>query len=254
MATHSFDYHVECPHCGTKGTFATWDCIDGNASPALRDRLLHDEKLFFYTCPQCHESVQLECPCLYVDRKGQWMVWHIPDSSIEYTTEDIERFLGTPSFDEYHCRTAVTWGEWREKLVEMESPYDDRCLELVKVGAYKLLSEGDRKILPASACHIGYADEGMPDASRIALIFLRSDAKGQGYTYEITAKLMELTQDIFLPVLDHLPDMDGKGHFQRFGYGWDYIADGIARQKGSEAYLKLLSFWVQELRTELFKK
>ena len=61
----------------------------------------------------------------------------------------------------YTCRAALTWGEWREKIIECESTYDDRLYEIIKYGAYQLLSKDDKERLPLEAYHIDYADDGM---------------------------------------------------------------------------------------------
>lgn len=119
--THEKVLALTCPACQGQGTFQTWDCIDGTNSPELRKRILTDETLFFYECPHCHEAIHVESPCLYINRQEKWMVWHIPDPKVPVTSQEVCSFLGEPSFDDYLCRAALTWGEWREKIIEMES-------------------------------------------------------------------------------------------------------------------------------------
>jgi hypothetical protein len=255
--THEITIELTCPACKGDGTFPTWDCIDGNADSALRQRVLTDQTLFFYECPHCHSQVHIESPCLYIDKKNKWMVWHIPDPKATVTAADVCAFLGADSFADYTCRAALTWGEWREKIIEMESGVDDRLYEIIKYGAYRLIKEEDKKLLPLDAYHVDYADEKRT-VTELALVFLRKDKKGSGYTYPITPKIIEVTTDIFMPVLQRLPDMNGKGKFNRFGYAWaanlmEYILKAAAGgEQNSNAYNQLIGFWVQQLGKEIF--
>ena len=137
--THRAELQLTCPACGGIGAFSTWDCIDGGENAELRRRVLHDEGLFFYQCPHCHSQIHVESPCLYVDKYKKFMVWHIPDPKTPVTSEEVRSFLGGDSFADYRCRAALTRGEWREKIIEIESGYDDRLYEIIKDGAYQLV-------------------------------------------------------------------------------------------------------------------
>lgn len=256
VGTHETVLALTCPACQGDGTFQTWDCIDGTQSPELRQRILTDETLFFYECPQCHEAIHVESPCLYINRQEQWMVWHIPDPKIPVTSREVCNFLGEDSFDEYVCRAALTWGEWREKIIEMESTYDDRLYEIIKYGAYRLVKEADRKKLPLESYHLDYTDEAR-QKDKLSLVFMEQERRGMGYTYEITPKVREITEDIFLPVLKKLPNMNGKGKFERFGYSWaehmmTYMMQAASSGAGKQIYGQLLGFWIQTLGKELF--
>lgn len=255
--THDHRLSLTCPACQGKGLFHTWDCIDGTNDKAMRQRVLTDEGLFFYECPHCHEQIHVESPCLYINSRNKWMVWHIPDPKVPVTSQEVCDFLGKPSFSDYTCRAALTWGEWREKIIEMESAYDDRLYELIKYGAYQLLSDADKKRLPLEAYHIDYRDEGR-QADALSLVFMDSRQRGMGYTYAITDKVKSVTQDLFLPMLDRLPTMNEKGRFDRFGYTWaqqmmNYVMKAAAAGKGKDLYHQLLGFWAETLKNELFR-
>jgi len=45
--THAVEIAITCPKCQGEGSFKTWDCIDADKNPELRERLLHDPMLFF---------------------------------------------------------------------------------------------------------------------------------------------------------------------------------------------------------------
>jgi hypothetical protein len=257
LRTHEVNIGVTCPACKGQGMFHTWDCIDGTDDTAMRQRVLTDEGLFFYECPHCHSQIHMESPCLYINKEDKWMVWHIPDPKSPVTSAEVCTFLGEDSFEEYLCRSALTWGEWREKIIEMESGRDDRLYEIIKYGAYHLIKEEDKKLLPLEAFHVDYADETR-QADALALVFLRKDKKGLGYTYPVTPKLLEVTSDIFSPILQRLPNMNSRGRFDRFGYAWaeqlmQYILKAASSgQQGANAYNQLLGFWVQQVGQEIF--
>ncbi len=255
--THRITLSVTCPACQEKSLFPTWDCIDSDMSPDLRRRVLTDETLFFHTCPHCQAAVHVESPCLYIDRNRHYMVWHNPAPSGPVTSEDVCSFLGLPSFSSYDCRAVLTWGEWREKILEMDSTYDDRLYEIIKCGAYRLIKEADREKLPLTAYHIDYAGD-LQQQDELALVFMKQDSSGTGYVYPISSRLKEVTADLFSPILERLPHMSGKGRFDRFGYTWaehflQYVLQASAGKNG-HGYDQLLGFWIQTVGREVFQQ
>lgn len=253
--THRTELQLTCPACGGSGVFSTWDCIDGGENQALRQRVLHDEGLFFYQCPRCRSQIRVESPCLYIDKIRKFMVWHIPDPKIPVTSQEVCTFLGEDSFAEYHCRAALTWGEWREKIIEIESGYDDRLYEIIKYGAYQLIKEADREKLPLEAYHLDLTEGG--SAADVSLVFMEKDRKGMGYVYDVTPKAKDVTADIFLPLLQRIPAMNETGRFDRFSYSWaqqfvTQVIKAASAGQGQEAYGQLIGFWVQTLAEELF--
>lgn len=174
--THDLDVTIQCPACHEYGVFHTWDVID-TADAKLSERVHFDENLFFYTCPHCHAKIHMESKCLYIDRDKKLLVWHIPDPKERVTSKEVQDALGSPSFTTYTCRAALTWGEWREKIIELESSYDDRLYEIIKYGAYQLLSQEDKDRLPLEAYHIDYADDSH-DPDKLALVFMAERKSG----------------------------------------------------------------------------
>ena len=172
------------------------------------------------------------------------------------TSGEVEDFLGQQDFSGYDCRVALTWGEWREKIIEMESSFDDRLYELVKYGAYQLLKQEQKEKLPLEMYHLDYADDQyQPD--QLALVFMEEDQKGSGYVYPVNTKMLEVTHDVFLPVLQKLAPQAGKGVFERYGYAWaehfmKYII-GAAKKPGMETYSQLVGFWIRTIGREIFQ-
>ena len=254
--SHEIDLSLTCPACHGKGVFHTWDCINGTDDLAMRQRVLHDQSLFFYTCPHCQSAVHVEEKCLYFDKKKHFMVWHIPDLKMTVSSGEVEDFLGQNDFSGYDCRVALTWGEWREKIIEMESSFDDRLYELIKYGAYQLLKPEQKEKLPLEMYHFDYADDSyQPD--QLALVFMEADQKGNGYVYPVNTKMLEVTHDVFLPVLQKLSPQAGKGVFERYGYSWaehfmKYIIEA-AKKPGMETYSQLVGFWIRTIGREIFQ-
>lgn len=256
-ATHAADATIKCPACHRYGVFHTWDVIDA-ADSEMKERVHFDENLFFYTCPHCHEKIHMESRCLYIDRAKHLLVWHIPDPKEKVSKSEVQDALGAPSFTTYTCRSCLTWGEWREKIIELESAYDDRLYEVIKYGAYQLLSADDKQRLPLAAYHLDYADDQVRNPDELALVFMQEDVKGMAYVYPITEKLKELTKDIFLPLIEQIPAFNRKGQFDRFGYDWaaqfvTYLLKAADEDKNRETYGNLLGFWVKTIGEEIFQ-
>ena len=255
--THEKTIDITCPACHGAGQFPTWDCIDGTSDDALRRRVLTDDQLFFYTCPHCQAHIHIESPCLYINRYEKWMVWHLPDLRDQITSAEVTAFLGQPSFAKYTCRVSRTWGEWREKIIELESDYDDRLYEIIKYGAYSLVKKEDQELLPLEAYHIDYTDNKVDEKNTLSLVFLRKDEKGKGYGYVITPKVKAVTKDIFSPILERLPDVNDTGRFERFDYTWaralvQHVFEAASSPEGRDAYGPLMTLWLQTLSQELF--
>ena len=254
IGTHEMDASIQCPACQASGVFHTWDIIDAGDA-ALKDRVLFDENLFFYTCPHCHSKIHIESKCPYIDREKKLLIWHIPDPKEKVTLGEVQAALGTTSFSEYTCRAALTWGEWREKIIECEGAYDDRLYEIIKYGAYQLLSKDDKERLPLEAYHIDYADDSH-DPEQLALVFMRRDEKGMAYVYPITNRLKDVTKDIFMPIIEQLSRED-QAPFERFGYAWasqfmTYLIKAAEADANRETYGNLIGFWIKTIGEEIF--
>ena len=145
-------------------------------------------------------------------------------------------------------------GELREKIIELESSVDDRICEVIKSGAYSLIKAEDRKVLPLESYHIDYCtQEG--DSRAIGLVFMRSDMGGQAYVYPLTDRVIQVTDDIFRPLLDGLDLYNRRGEFFRFTYetAHNFVMQTTeAAQEQNKKYEELISLWVKTLAKELY--
>ncbi len=142
----------------------------------------------------------------------------------------------------------------REKIIELESSVDDRICEVIKSGAYSLIKAEDRKVLPLESYHIDYCtQEG--DSRAIGLVFMRSDMGGQAYVYPLTDRVIQVTDDIFRPLLDGLDLYNRRGEFFRFTYetAHNFVMQTTeAAQEQNKKYEELISLWVKTLAKELY--
>ena len=240
------------PACSAAGTTIIYEQIDGTTQ--MRDRILTDSNLFMYECPHCGERVRIEAPCIYVDEKRKIAVWNMPDPKFEFTEQALAEKIGNWDISDYTCRITRSWGELREKIIELESSVDDRICEVIKSGAYSLIKAEDRKVLPLESYHIDYCtQEG--DSRAIGLVFMRSDMGGQAYVYPLTDRVIQVTDDIFRPLLDGLDLYNRRGEFFRFTYetAHNFVMQTTeAAQEQNKKYEELISLWVKTLAKELY--
>jgi|GEM_PF-142307 len=254
--THVETWSIVCPECQGESKFEMWDCIDAVENPELRERVIHDPTLFYYYCSHCYTKLPIGAPCLYLDRKRKVMVWLIPDAEMVISEDDLKRFFGPGSYADYRCRIVRSWGEWREKIIEMESVYDDRLYELIKCGALRLLKDEVRNSFYLPAYHVEYADDH-ENKDELALVFMKNDAERSGYVYPLSPKIMDLTKDIFESILEHLPNTPAKGKFIDYGYHWaelvvNYVLEAAAKGK-DDVFKQLISLWFYSMGKEIFQ-
>ncbi|MBF1325340.1 MAG: hypothetical protein HXM51_01845 [Megasphaera micronuciformis] len=250
--TQTRELPLNCPACSAAGTTIIYEQIDGTTQ--MRDRILTDSNLFMYECPHCGERVRIEAPCIYVDEKRKIAVWNMPDPKFEFTEQALAEKFGNWDISDYTCRITRSWGELREKIIELESSVDDRICEVIKSGAYSLIKAEDRKVLPLESYHIDYCtQEG--DSRAIGLVFMRSDMGGQAYVYPLTDRVIKVTDDIFRPLLDGLDLYNRRGEFFRFTYetAHNFVMQTTeAAQEQNKKYEELISLWVKTLAKELY--
>ena len=250
--TQTRELPLNCPACSAAGTTIIYEQIDGTTQ--MRDRILTDSNLFMYECPHCGERVRIEAPCIYVDEKRKIAVWNMPDPKFEFTEQALAEKFGNWDISDYTCRITRSWGELREKIIELESSVDDRICEVIKSGAYSLIKAEDRKVLPLESYHIDYCTQ--EGASRaIGLVFMRSDTGGQAYVYPLTDRVIQVTDDIFRPLLDGLDLYNRRGEFFRFTYetAHNFVMQTTeAAQEQNKKYEELISLWVKTLAKELY--
>ena len=240
---------VTCPICREKGMFSGVSFCNGSRDRAMRKRILYDENLFFYTCPQCAETIRVDMTGLYCDDDHRFMVCLHPSEQLQTQYEAL--VAAKEIRKNYRCRSARTWGEWREKIVEMETSRDDRWYEVLKAGAHRLLKPELRRQYPLAMCHIDYGAEGERTEQR-NLVFLDATKAGEGVSYVISERILQQTKDIFSPILQQIQTVKP---FSFIDAEWaDALLTEVLRAaaKQPHGYAELLGYWIQCVGAEIF--
>lgn len=135
---------VECPQCKQPGFVDSWPHIVSSRDTRARDLLLGG-KLFKYTCPVCGQQVAMAYQCLYQHIESKTLLLYSPDSSREERLErQLDELLASGGAAVgYQPRLVFTTFEFCEKARLLEEGYDDRIIELMKVGIKRgMLAEG----------------------------------------------------------------------------------------------------------------
>ena len=239
---------ITCPTCQHKSGVIGFSHIHREGALQIYDKVLNDESFFFHTCPFCHGELYLDIPCLYIDDTRKSMIWLT--SAVPNIDEQTKQFLGERKWTDYTCRIVKNAGELREKIIEMESPYDDRTYELLKMGAYRLLTPRRQEQYPLSACHISR------DTDQRLLVFLDKQAKHTGCVYKISKRIEEMTQDLFEPIWITVQTKQEKGHFLRFDTAWaNQMLEGAIQmaERSKGIYAQLLGYWIHCIGQEIFQ-
>lgn len=146
------EHSISCPKCGAYGKFITWDSVNTDITPALKEKVLSGE-IFRWTCPECGETFTVPYPLLYHDMKRKFMVYHLlerKEIQRENGEEDMMTFFASGSFKNngYLLRSTYSIDDFREKIAQLDSGLDDRVIEFLK---YYLTHHDESKKVPDGA-------------------------------------------------------------------------------------------------------
>ncbi|MGN0710582.1 MAG: CpXC domain-containing protein [Anaerovoracaceae bacterium] len=127
---------VECPECGNKQEFMTWQNIIGDIDVEIKEKVLNGE-LFVFTCKECGKKFPITYPCLYHDMTKKLLVYLTPD---EKSVEEMNKVL-LDSAETYEIqkrqgyiyRAVRTVNELAEKIMIHDMQLDDRVIEIIKM-------------------------------------------------------------------------------------------------------------------------
>lgn len=137
---------IECPECGNKQEFMTFQNIIGDIDIEIKEKVLNGE-LFVFTCEKCGKRFPITYPCLYHDMTKKLMVYLAKDE------ESIDQMngilLGNSELYEnqmsqgYIHRAVKTVNELAEKIMIHDMKLDDRVIEIIKMLImFKSMNEG----------------------------------------------------------------------------------------------------------------
>lgn len=137
---------IECPECGNKQEFMTFQNIIGDIDIEIKEKVLNGE-LFVFTCEKCGKRFPITYPCLYHDMTKKLMVYLSQD---ENSIEEMNGILlGNSELYEnqmsqgYVHRAVKTVNELAEKIMIHDMKLDDRIIEIIKMLImFKSMNEG----------------------------------------------------------------------------------------------------------------
>ena len=127
--TEKKSFDVDCPSCGCQGKFITYNKIDINENPELRDKIFNRE-IFMFNCDECNEKFMIAYNTVYIDRENKYALALITDGSNGFSGDGI-------TIGEYDLRIVRTVNSFIEKITLFEDGIDDRVAELLKLWLYE---------------------------------------------------------------------------------------------------------------------
>ncbi len=131
---------VKCPKCGNSNLYNIYNIIDVDKEYYLRKEVLN-QSIFKYEC-KCGYKTQMFYPTLYKNLSKNFMVEFASKSDASRFKNSLDSF-GIPDTN-FIFRIVTRPFELTEKILVLESGYDDRIIEILK--EMILASTTDKKI------------------------------------------------------------------------------------------------------------
>lgn len=120
---------VTCPKCGVKNNKDLYESINVTVDDSLRLDVLNG-KIFEYRCDGCGLKATMYYPFLYHDMKKRFMIQFDPNNS--YDENMFKALENTNPMQGYTYRIVNKPYMLIDKILVLESPYDDRVIEVLK--------------------------------------------------------------------------------------------------------------------------
>nr|WP_319489444.1 CpXC domain-containing protein [uncultured Caproiciproducens sp.] len=183
---------VGCPHCGAVVKTQMSPEINAGENPDLRQRVL-DETLFDWKCPECGYEAQLVYPCLYHDKKNNFMVYVVPNSGC-CSLQPVNVGETFPQFSGLTKRVVTSLAGLKEKVLIFEAGLNDFAVELVKLALTDVAGKKHNKT--ATAGYFCFIDE---KENRIGFSFFLQDEEEpvqQGTRMDAYNKSLEIVESV----------------------------------------------------------
>lgn len=130
-----------CPKCEKDYEVITWDSINVQLDPDLREKLFHNE-VFKFECPHCHSVYQIVYPCLYHNPEEKFIVWLVDDKiENDLKIKPEVPFSFANGYTYRYCKKIM---EFVEKIRIFEDGFDDRIIEMAKMFCEKQIIDSKR--------------------------------------------------------------------------------------------------------------
>lgn len=124
------DMIVKCPSCGKENKFPVYDSVNVSQEPDLREVIL-SQKAFNYKC-DCGCNTHMFYPVLYHNMEKKFMIQFSHDGKIDEYESNFNQIKDNEASRGYRLRVVEKPFELTEKVLLMESKYDDRVVEVLK--------------------------------------------------------------------------------------------------------------------------
>lgn len=141
------EHTINCPKCGASGKFTTWDSVNVDLMPKMKEKVLSGD-LFRWTCPECGETYTVPYPMLYHDMANKIMVYHLLQRNNPSDSNVVNLLGKTGLMSDYTLRSCYSVDDFREKVAQLEAGLDDRIIEFLK---YYILHFDKSKQVPEGA-------------------------------------------------------------------------------------------------------
>jgi len=170
-------YTILCPKCAHEQTVELYESINVQASPELKERLLHN-RLNLVECGGCQASFRVDKPLLYSDPALRLMIYLIPlkgatveegcaqfGECIKRVNEILPQDIPVPSIHLVFSQVELV-----ERIFLVESGLNERVVEYIK---YLIYSKNAGKLEPEDKILLFNAEDSTPEK----LCFVVQDAK-----------------------------------------------------------------------------
>jgi len=132
----SYKQGIECPKCGKESEFTFWRSINTAIDPDLKEKV-RTREVFQFVCPACGHKAEVDYGFLYHQMEDHYMIYYVGQEEVEQTKESLDSaredaFLSKFA-DGYIYRIVTSKQQLMDKLNILDSGYDDRIVEIMKL-------------------------------------------------------------------------------------------------------------------------
>jgi hypothetical protein len=171
------EYEIRCPKCAHEQTVQLYESINVQASPELKDRLLHN-RLNLVECENCKVSFRVDKPLLYSDPALRLMIYLIPlkgstveegcaqfAECIKRVNEILPQDIPVPNIHLVFSQVELV-----ERIFLVEADLNERVIEYIK---YLIYGKNVDRLKPEDKILLFNAEDSTPEK----LCFVVQDAK-----------------------------------------------------------------------------
>lgn len=211
-----------CPSCGSPLHMDAWTKINVRNDPKLA-RMIDDGSYCEFTCPTCGYKAHLAHPTLYLDPANNACIYLVADEAMRKEAEEMfdglahVHGIGEPGSGP--MRIVTTREELREKAVIFACGYDDRVVELLKLGvAGQVMDTGIGS--PDSEYSVRFLQFGYDaEKGKLTIVFRITF---EGLDASFTTNLPDEAYDLLASDLANSPYANDQGYYVDRQWAYDH--------------------------------